>query len=90
LLVVWARDIQVAAADIINSLIINQKSAVRVLDCAVGRQDSVVWLDDRRGNAWSRIDGEFELALLSVVGRQAFEQESTEARSSTSSEGMED
>ena len=36
MLVIWTRDVKVAATDIIDRLVVNQESAVRVLDSAMG------------------------------------------------------
>jgi hypothetical protein len=36
MLVAWARNIQVAAADVVDSLIVDQESTVRVLNSAMG------------------------------------------------------
>jgi len=66
MLVTWARNIQVPAADVIDSLIIDQEGAVRIFDSAMGRQYRVVWLYDRGRDARSRIDGELQLRLLAV------------------------
>jgi hypothetical protein len=46
MLVVGARDIEVAAADVVDGFVVDEECAVGVLDRAVGRKDSVVWLDD--------------------------------------------
>ena len=83
-------DVQVAATDIVDSFIINKERAVGVLNGAVGGQDSIVGFDDRCGYARRRVNGEFELALLAVVCGQTLEQESSESRSGSATEGMED
>ena len=90
MLVIRPRDIQAATADIVDRLVVNEECAVRVLNGAVGREDSIVWLNDGGRDARSRVDGEFELALLAIVGREALEEESTETRTCTSTEGVED
>lgn len=89
-LVAGAGNIQIPAADIVNSLVINQECAVRVLDGAVGGKDGVVGLNDGSRNPRSGVDSEFELALLAVVGRQTLEEESTEAGAGTTTERVED
>jgi hypothetical protein len=68
MLVVGTGDIQAATADVIDSLVVNKERAVGVLDRAVGGEDSVVRFDDGRRDARSRVHGEFELALLAIVG----------------------
>jgi hypothetical protein len=90
MLVVGARNVQATAADVIDSLVVNKERAIRVLNSAVGRQNSIVGLDDGGGDAGSGIHGKFELALLAVVGREALEEEGSEARSCTTAERVED
>lgn len=89
-LIAWARNVQVATADVVHSFVVDEEGAVGVLDCAVGRQDSVVRLDDGGRHTWCRVDRELQLALLAVLGGQALEEESTEPRASTTTEGVED
>lgn len=85
-----AGDIKVTAADIIDGFIVNEESAVRVLNGAVGRENCIVRLNNGGGDTGSRVDGEFELGLLAIVGAQALEQERAEAGSSSTTEGVED
>jgi len=83
-------NIQIPAADVVDSLVVDQECAVRVLDGAVGGKHSVVRLDDGGGNPRSRVDGELELALLSVVGGQTLKEESTKSGTGTTAERVED
>ncbi len=53
-------------------------------------QNRVVGLDDGGGDARSWVDGEFELGFLAIVCRKTLEEERTKARSSSSTEGVED
>jgi hypothetical protein len=46
-LVVWAWYVEIASADVIYGLVIDKEGAIRVLDRAVRRQDSIIWLNDR-------------------------------------------
>jgi hypothetical protein len=61
-----------------------------VLEGGVGGEDGVVRLDDRVGHLGSRVDGELELGLLAVVGREPLEEERTETGTGSSSERVED
>lgn len=61
-----------------------------MLQGGVGGQDGVVRLDNRCCCLRSRVDAELQLALLAVVNRQALHQQSTEARTSTATERVED
>ena len=89
-LVAWPGNIQIPAADVVHSLVIDQESAVRVLDGAMGGEHSVVRLNHGRGETRRRVDGELQLALLSVVGRQTLQEQGAETRASTAAEGVED
>ena len=61
-----------------------------MLECGVGGQDGVVWLDDRCGDLGRWVDTELELALLAVVDGQTLHEQGAETRSSSSTEGVED
>ena len=56
----------------------------------MSRENGVIRLDDGARELGGRVYAELQLGLLSVVGREPFEQKRTEARSSTTTEGMED
>lgn len=88
-IVTRTRNIQVAAANIVNCLIINQEGTVRVLDRAVGGKDGIVGFNDGGRHSRGRVNRELELRLLSVIGRQPLEQQSSETRTSTTAERVE-
>jgi hypothetical protein len=83
-------NIQVATADIVHGLIVNQESTVGVLDGAVGGQNGVVRLDDGSGNAGRRVDAELQLGLLAILSRELLQQKGTETGTSTTAERVED
>ena len=56
----------------------------------VGRKDGVVGLDNGTGQLWCGVDTELELRLLSVFRGEAFQEEGTEPRSSSTTERVED
>ena len=85
-----AGDVEVATADIVDGFIVHKECAVRVLNSAVSREDSVVWLDDGGGDTGSRVDGEFELGFLAIVGAQSLKQERAESRTSSTTKRVED
>lgn len=89
-LVARARDVEVAAADVVDGLVVDEERAVRVLDGAVRREDGVVRLDNRGRHAGRRVDGKLELALLAVVGGQPLEEEGAESGTRAAAEGVED
>jgi hypothetical protein len=90
MLIVGARNVQAATADIVDSFVVDKERAVGVLNGAVGREDGVIWLDDGGRDARSGIDGKLELALLAIVGRETLEEERTKTRSCTATERVED
>lgn len=83
------RNAEVATADIVDSLIVDEESAVRVLNGAVSGENGVVRLDDGGGDGGSRVDGEFQLRLLTVLGSKALQHQGTETRTSTATKGVE-
>ena len=87
---VRARNVEVATADVVDGLVVNKESTIRVLDGGVSRQNGVVRLNDGSRDTGSRVDGELELTLLAVFGRKAFEKECAESRAGASAKRMED
>ena len=61
-----------------------------MLESGVGCEDGVVGLDDGVGHRRRRVYGELELGLLAIVGREALENEGTEAGTSSTTERVED
>ncbi len=90
MLVRRAGNAEVATADIVNGLVVNEESAVGVLNGAVSRENSVVRLNDGGGDGGSRVDGEFQLRLLAVLGSKTLQEQGAEARASTATKGVED
>ena len=79
-----------SGADVIDGLVVDHESTVRVLQSGVGGQDAVVGLDDSSRHLWGGVDGELKLGLLAIVNGEALHQQGGEARASTTTEGMED
>ena len=46
MLVTWTRNVQVSPANVIYGLVVHKECTIRVFDSAVGRKNSVVWLDN--------------------------------------------
>jgi hypothetical protein len=88
-LIVGTLDAEIAAADVVDSLIVNHEAAVGVLESGVGGQDRVVRLDNGSGDLGSRVDAELQLALLAVVDGQSLHEQSPEPRSRSTAEGVE-
>merc|ERR550537_1476734 len=70
-----ALDVEVAAVDVVDGLVVDHERAVRVLERGVAREDRVVRLDDGGRDLRGRVHGELELGLLAVVDRQALHEE---------------
>mmetsp|Transcript_8826 Transcript_8826/g.23021 ORF Transcript_8826/g.23021 Transcript_8826/m.23021 type:complete len:269 (-) Transcript_8826:39-845(-) len=85
-----ALDVEVAAADIVDGLVIERGVDVHVLEERVARQDGVVGLHDGRRDLGRGDDGEAELGLLAVVNREALAKECGEARAGAATDGVED
>jgi hypothetical protein len=89
-LVVGTLNAEVAAADVVDGLVVDHEGAVGVLKCGVGGEDGVVGLDNGGGDLRSRVDAELKLALLAVVNGEALHEEGTETGTGTTTEGVED
>lgn len=89
-LVAGTGDIQVTTANVVDSFVVDQESAVGVLNGAVSGENGVVGLDNGSRDTGRRVDGELELAFLGVVSSKTFEKKSTETGSSTTAERVED
>lgn len=85
-----AGNIQITAADIVNSFVVHQEGTIRVLNSAVSGQNGVIRLNDRSRHARRGVDGELELGLLAVLGGETLEQKRAETRASTSTKRVED
>jgi len=86
----WSLDIEVAAADIVDGLVVEHDGDIGVLEEGVGGEHGVVWLNDGGGDLWGWVDGESELGLLSVVDGESLEEEGSETGAGTTTNGVED
>ena len=82
-------NVEVAAADVKDGLIVDHEGAVGVLQRVVRREDAVVRLDNGSGHLRRRVDGKLQLALLPVVHREALHEEAGEAAAGAAAEGVE-
>lgn len=89
-LVVGTLETKVSAADIIDSLVVDHEGTVRVLQRGVCGEDRVVWLDNRSSSLRGWVDTELQLDFLAKVDRKTLHEESTETRTSSTTEGVED
>ena len=85
----WSLDIEVSSADIVDGLVIKDDSNIGVLKEGVSGEHGVVWLNNGGGNLWGWVDGESELGFLTVIDGKSLEEERSESRSGTSTDGVE-
>jgi len=83
-------NVEVSAADIVDGLVVEHDGDIGVLKEGVGGEHGVVWLNDGGADLWGWVDGESELGLLSVIDGESLEEERSETRSGTSTDGVED
>ena len=86
---VGALEAEVAATDIVNGLVVDHEGAVGMLQGGVGSEDRVVRLDDGVGHRGGGVHAKLQFRLLAVVSREAFENEGTEAGTSSTAERVE-
>mmetsp|Transcript_28147 Transcript_28147/g.58705 ORF Transcript_28147/g.58705 Transcript_28147/m.58705 type:complete len:261 (-) Transcript_28147:83-865(-) len=85
-----ALDVEVAAADVVDGLVVERSVDVHVLEESVHGQNRVVRLHNSSRDLRRRDDGKAELGLLAVVHRQALAQQSRKTRSRATTDGVED
>jgi hypothetical protein len=88
--IVGSLNAQVSSTDVVYCLVVDHEAAIGVLKGGVSGKNRVVGLDDRGGDLRSWIDAELELALLAIVDRQAFHEQSSKTRPCATAEGVED
>lgn len=85
-----AFNIEGATADVVDGLVIEHDGDISVLKEGMGGEHRVVGLNNSGGDLGGGVDGESELGFLAIVNRQAFQEERSEARTGTSTDGIED
>mmetsp|Transcript_19637 Transcript_19637/g.22574 ORF Transcript_19637/g.22574 Transcript_19637/m.22574 type:complete len:488 (-) Transcript_19637:42-1505(-) len=83
-----ALDVQVAAAQIVDRLVVQHRGDVRVLQQRVRGEHGVVRLDDGRRHLRRRVHGAADLGLLAVVHGQALQQQRAQARARAATDGV--
>jgi hypothetical protein len=89
-LIVGALKTEVSAADIVDSLVIDHEGTIGMLESGVGGEDRVVGFNDRGSSLGCWVNTELQLDLLAEVDGQTLHKESTEARTSSATERVED
>jgi hypothetical protein len=85
-----ALDVEVAAAHVVQGLVIKAEGAVGVLQEGVTGKHVVVRLNDSGRHLRGRGHGEGELGLAAVVDRQTLKEQGAETRSASTTSGVED
>jgi len=85
-----ALDVEVAAADVVQRLVVDEEGDVRVLQHRVRAQHGVVGLHHDGGDLGGGVHGELDLGLLAVVDGQTVQQQGAEAGAGAAAEGVED
>mmetsp|Transcript_34725 Transcript_34725/g.90867 ORF Transcript_34725/g.90867 Transcript_34725/m.90867 type:complete len:504 (-) Transcript_34725:11-1522(-) len=85
-----ALNVEVAAADVVEGLVVDHERHVGVLEERVRRQDAIVRLDDRGRDLGRRVEREGQLRLAAVVDREALEEERAQAGAGTAADGVEE
>jgi len=83
-------NIESSSTDIIDSFVIKHNSNISMFEEGVSGEDGVVWFDNSGGDLWGWIDGETELGFLTIIDGKSFEEERSETRSGTTTDGVED
>ena len=75
----WTIDAKFSATDIVDGLIVDHESAIRMVNGRVGCQNGVVRLNNSGGDLRRWIDGELEFRLFPVFERKALHKQRGEA-----------
>ena len=81
---------KVPAADVVDSFIVDHKRTIGVFKGGMGSKDGVVRLYNGGSGLGCWVNAEFQLDLLAKIDRQTLHEKSAEARSSSTTEGVED
>jgi hypothetical protein len=85
-----ALNVKVAAAHIVQGLVIKTEGAVGVLKKRVGGEHVIVGLHNSSGHLRSRGHSEGKLGLTSVIDRKSLQKKRSKTRSGSTSSGVED
>jgi hypothetical protein len=77
-----------APANIIDGLIVQKHSHISVFQEGVGREDTVVGLNNRCGDLWRRVYCETQLWFLPIVNRQTLQEKGAKPRTSASTNSI--
>merc|ERR1719502_1912709 len=81
-------NVQVAATDVVQSLIIVHDGDIGVLQEGVNAEDRVVRFDHGRCDLWASPDCEAQLGLLAIVHRKTFQHEAAKSTARAATNGI--
>merc|ERR1711871_1155858 len=85
-----ALDVEGAAADVVDGLVVEHHGHISVLKQSMSGKDAVVGLDDGSGHLGRGVHDEAELGLAAVVDGQALTQQGAQAGAGATTNGVED
>jgi hypothetical protein len=83
-------NVEGSSADVVQGFVVEHDGNIGVLQEGVSGEDGVVRLNDSGGDLGRRVDGESELGFLAVVDGQSLEEEGTETRTCSTTNGVVD
>merc|ERR1719210_688261 len=81
-------DVKLGFADAVDGFVVQHDGDVRLIQESVRRQQTIVWLHNTRRNVRRRVDFKSELDLFPVIDCNALENQHTESRPGSSSDGV--
>jgi hypothetical protein len=84
----WALDVEVAAADIVESIVVYLVSDIGMFQKGMHTQDGVVGFDDSGGDLGTGPHGERDLGLLAIIDGASLHQQRAKATSGATTDGM--
>jgi len=85
-----ALDVEVATADIVEGLVVNEIGDISVLEERVNTEHCVVWLHHSGSDLGATPDSEGDLRLLAVIDGETLEEKAAETGASATTDGVED
>jgi len=83
-------DVEGSSADIVDGFVVEHDGNIGVLKESVSGEDGVVWFNNSGGDLGRGVDGKSELGFFTIVDGQSLEEEGSESRTCTTTNGVED
>ena len=81
-------NVQIAAADVVQGLVVVHDGNISVLQKRVNAKHCVVWLDDRSSHLRAGPHGEAQFGLLAVINGKALQHEAAETTAGATTDGV--